>query len=335
MAATSRHFNVVALETFFTPLPELTVPSPHTLTITPYHRTTVTEIPDRIRDADILITTTIPLGAETLSPETAPNLKLIAVMASGTDSIDLDACRRRDVRVLNSPGCNVGAVAEHAVALYFATRRSIVPTMKDLRAGQWPKQGTLMRRAYAAGQSPRGCRDETVAIFGYGAVGKRAEALLTGLGMKVIVAARKNGGEIKGSGRVAFQQALSEATVLLFCCPQTPETIGMISQPELDKLRPDALIINVARGGIVDEAALLKALQDGKIAGAAVDVFDKEPASPESSVLLGSGLDDLNLVVTPHTAWVGMDTTTNYQRVLQENINDFIQGNIVQDRIRA
>lgn len=331
--STSKHFNIVALETFFTPLPKLTVPAPHTFSVTQYPRTAVAEIPERIKDADIIVTTILPIRENTLSEEITPKLKLIAVQASGTDSVDLAACARRGIRVLNSPNCNVDAVAEHAVALYFAARRSIVPTMKELRAGEWPKRKTLMKTAFVAGSSPRSCRQETAVIIGHGGVGRQIEHLLSTLGMKVVIAGRKNGST--APGRVEFDQALRDATVIVLCCPRTPETLGMISTAEFDKMRPDAILVNVARGGIVVEDALLKALQDGKIAGAGVDVFDTEPASPETSVLLETEADGVNLVVTPHTAWVALDTTANYQRVLQENIDAFIEDKLPEERLKA
>ncbi|KAI1453754.1 glycerate dehydrogenase [Annulohypoxylon moriforme] len=331
-----KHLNIVALETFFTPLPTLTIPPPHTFSLTTYHRTTPTELPSRIKDAHILITTTLPLRAEILAPEKTPNLRLIAVLASGVDSVDLKACEKRGIRVLNSPGANVGAVAEHAVALYFAARRSLVPTMAALRAGEWPRQGTLMARTFnAAGAAPRGCRDEVAVVVGYGGVGRRVEELFSGLGMRVVVAGRKGDATPPASGRVPFADALAMATVLVLCCPRTPETLNMISGPEFGAMRDDAVVVNVARGGIVDEEALLKALREGKIAGAAVDVFGQEPAGPETSVLLGEDAGGLNLVVTPHTAWIGMDTTANYQRILQENIDGFIKGELVQERVKA
>lgn len=332
--ASPRHFNIVALETFFSPLPKISVPKPHTFTLTEHNRTTVAEIPDRIKDADILITTTIPVRAEHLSKEISPNLKLISVQASGTDSVDLDVCRQRGIRVLNSPGCNVDAVAEHAVGLYFATRRSIVPTMKATREGEWPRQGNLMRMTFSNGQSPRSCHGETAVIIGYGGVGRRIESIFTSLGMKVLISGRKNASSGAASGRVEFEKGIREATVLVLCCPRTEETVGMISGPEFEKMRPDALVINVARGGIVVEEELLKALESGKIAGAATDVYDQEPASPESSVLLGADAG-LNLVTTPHTAWIGMDTMVNYQRVVLENINGYISGQVSEERIKA
>lgn len=328
-----QYINIVALEAFFTPIPTLRLPAPHTFTLREYTRTTPEEVPSRIRDADILITTTVALRADALSPHVCPNLRLIAVMASGTDSIDLAACAERGIRVLSSPNCNVDAVAEHAVALYFATRRSILPTMRALCAGDWPRQGTLMPRAYAAGCPPRTCRQETVAIVGFGGVGRKVAELLEGLGMKVVVAARK--GEATPDGRVSFDEALRTATVLVLCCPRSPETVGLISGPELAIMRGDVVLINVARGGIVDEAALVAALEVGQIAGAGVDVFDREPASPETSPLLRKETQGLNLVTTPHTAWIAMETTRNYQRVLQENIEGYILGKVEADRVKA
>ncbi|ETS87109.1 hypothetical protein PFICI_00937 [Pestalotiopsis fici W106-1] len=331
--ASPRHFNIVALETFFCPLPPLTVPSPHTFTLTEYTRTAAHETAERIRDADIIITTTLRLDASVLSSTTCPNLKFIAVMASGTDSIDLDACKERGIRVVNSPECNVTAVAEHALGLYFAARRSIVPSMRHLGAGQWPQRGTLMTTTYAAGKPPRGCGSETAVIYGHGAVGRAVQALFEALGMTVLIAARK--GTPPTDGRVAFEESLKVATVMVVCCPRTPETLNLLSGPELALVRDDAVLVNVARGGIVDESALLKALQENQLAGAAVDVFATEPASPETSPLLGPEAAHVNLVTTPHTAWIGMDTATNYRRVLQENIDGFIMDRLEKNRVKA
>ncbi|KUI62402.1 Glycerate dehydrogenase [Cytospora mali] len=328
-----QHLNIVALETFFTPIPPLRIPAPHTFSLRQYTRTTSEEVPSRIYDADILITTTLPLRADALSTQACPKLGLIAVMASGTDSIDLAACTERGIRVLNSPNCNVDAVAEHAVALYFATRRSLLPTMRALNAGDWPRQGTLMTRTYVAGCSPKTCHDEIVVIVGFGGVGRKVAELLGRLGMKVLVAARK-GGPVP-YGRILFEEALKTATVLVLCCPRSPETVGLVSTPEFTLMREDVIVINVARGGIVDEAAMVTALREGQISGAGVDVFGQEPASPETSPLLDREVQGLNLVTTPHTAWVAMDTTRNYQRVLQENIEGYILGRIQEDRVKA
>jgi glycerate dehydrogenase len=155
------------------------------------------------------------------------------------------------------------------------------------------------------------------------------------LGMKIIVAGRKGASGPAPEGRVSFDEAMRTATVVVLCCPLSPETTGLISSPEFGLMREDAVVVNVARGGVVDEAALLAALKDGKIAGAGVDVFAKEPASPETSPLLGDDTHGLNLVTTPHTAWLGGGTVENYQRVLQENVDGFLFGKVAEDRIKV
>ncbi|KPM45145.1 hypothetical protein AK830_g1319 [Neonectria ditissima] len=327
------HFNIVALETFFTPMPTLSVPSPHTFSLTTYDKTIAAEVPARITDADILITTSVALRAETLSAQVCPRLKLIVVIAAGTDTTDLDACARRGIRVLSCPNCNKDAVAEHAIALYFAVRRSIMPTMRGLLADEWPQRGSLMRSVFMAERPPRACRDETVAIVGNGAVGKRVSELCTALGMQVVVAARK--GASASEGKVAFDVALKTATVVFVCCPRTPETMNLLSGPEFVAMPQDAVLVNVSRGGVVDEGALLTALKQGDIGGASVDVFAMEPASSKTSPLLTEEVKELNLVLTPHMAWVGGETTANYHKVLQENIDGFILGTVQEERVRA
>ncbi len=348
-----QHLNIVALETFFTPNPPLIVPAPHTFTLTEYSRTRPEEVLERIRDADIVITTVVPIRAATLAPESTPRLRMIVAVASGTDSIDVEACAARGVRVLNCPHCNTEALAEHVAALYLAARRTLVPVMRAMCAGEWQKRGSIMTTAYmpaavpGAGEGqlefvpPRSCRDETVAIVGYGGVGKAVARVLGALGMQVLVSGRRGAsdaeqGAERDAGRVPFAEALRRATVLVVCCPLSPATRGLIGAPELARMRRDAILINVARGGIVGEAALVAALREQRLAGAGVDVFDREPASPETSPLVAAAAaGDVNLIVTAHTAWVSASTRANYQRALQENVERYIRGTVDAERIKA
>ncbi|EFX02120.1 glycerate dehydrogenase [Grosmannia clavigera kw1407] len=361
-AVTPRHFHIVALETIFTGPLYVTVPAPHTCTFVQYERTDrspgSSELATRLRDADIVLMTTIPMRADILASTATPRLGLLAVMASGTDTIDLVACAARGIRVLNSPGCNAESVAEHAVALYFATRRRLMPSMRPLLRGLWPAKGTLLHTAVQGPRGaeseadawPRGCVQETAVIVGYGGVGRRVAAMLQALGMTVLVAGRKGDEAVDQPlprGRTAFAEALRVASVLVLCCPRTPETLGMLSTAEFAAMKKDALLINVSRGGIVDEDALLAALRGGEIGGAGVDVFSTEPASLENNSLLRAAVDEmdqddasrdrrpLNLVVTPHTAWIASATLNNNIRVMQDNIDGFITGNLVAERVRA
>ncbi|CAK7231129.1 hypothetical protein SBRCBS47491_007827 [Sporothrix bragantina] len=334
-----QHLNIVALETFFTPLPPLIIPKPYTYTLTEYSRTSAAQVAERIKDADIVITTVVPIRANALSATNAPNLRLIAVMASGVDAVDLAACSARGIRVLNSPNCNSVAVAEHVVSLYLATRRSLVPVMRALSRDEWATKGSIMTRAYMADVPPRSCRDETVGIIGYGGIGQAVARLLGALGMNVIVSDRRGAPPSDGksdNGRVPFETVLQRATVLVLCCPLVPETRNLIGAAEFAKMQPDAILINVARGGIVNEEALVMALRERRIGGAGVDVFDYEPASVQSSpIVAATAQGDLNLIATGHTAWVSASTRANYQRTVQENVERFIRGTVDDERVKA
>ncbi|EFX06149.1 glycerate dehydrogenase [Grosmannia clavigera kw1407] len=341
-----QHLHIVALETYLTTLPPIVVPKPYTFTLTAYERSAGKEIAERIADADIVISMVVPLRSEALAA--APRLRLISVMASGTDSVDLDFCAARGIRVLNSPNCNTTSLSEHVAAMYLSLRRGLLPVMRATARDDWPREGTLMSHVYTCGVPPPSCRDETLAIVGYGGVGQAVCQLLGGLGMQVVVAARKGGDPAPESTstsatsasssppRIAFDEALQRATVLVVCCPRLPDTMKLIGSSELARMRPDAILINVSRGGIVCEADLVSALREGRLSGAGVDVFDHEPASSQSSPLVAAAAAaDLNLIITPHTAWVAASTRENYRRTAQENVERFLRGTYDADRVRA
>ncbi|CAK7265622.1 hypothetical protein SEPCBS119000_001607 [Sporothrix epigloea] len=335
-----QHLNIVALETYYAPLPRLTVPEPHTFSLTEYARTTPAQVAERIRDADIVIMTTVMVQASALSAANAPKLRCIAVMAVGFDTIDLAACTERGIRVLNSPNCNTAAVAEHALSMYMALRRSLVPVMRALSAGEWATKGSVIERADMVGAPPRSCRDETVGVIGYGNIGQEIARLMSALGAKVIISDRRgappNDGSGGGNGRVPFETVLQQSTVLVVCCPLLPSTRNLIGAAEIAQMQPDAILVNVARGNIVNEEAVVAALRQGRIGGAGIDVFDTEPATQECSAIVKAAADgDLNLIATGHTAWVAASTRANYQRTVQENVERFILGKMDANRIVA
>ncbi|KAI2465885.1 D-isomer specific 2-hydroxyacid dehydrogenase [Annulohypoxylon bovei var. microspora] len=318
------HHVVVALETFFVAVPPLDLPAGHTYELREYSRTRPEDVAERIRDADILLVTVVPVPAAALRAEASPRLKMIAVVASGTDNVDLAACRARGIVVANTPHCNAVSVAEHAVALYFAARRSVALSHTLVRAGAWAKDGPLQKTLYDPdGKMPRTSRDETLGIVGYGAVGKLLETTAKALGMKVLVSGRK-GASTAPEGRTPFETLIRESSVIVLCLPRSPETLNMISETELNSMKPYAVIVNVSRGGIVDEKALVVALRTRRIAGYGTDVYETEPAGPENSLLVGPDTADLNLVTTPHVAWCAGDTIANYNRATKENIEGWL-----------
>ncbi|KAI1209364.1 uncharacterized protein F4807DRAFT_451736 [Annulohypoxylon truncatum] len=321
----STHHVVVALESFFVPVPPFDFPAGHTYELREYSRTRPDEVAARIRDADIVLVTIAPVTAAALSADASPRLKMIAVVASGTDNVDLAACGARGIVVANTPHCNTVSVAEHAVALYFATRRSLALAHALVRTGEWPKKGSFKDALNGPdGKPPRTCRDETLGIVGYGAVGKAIERTARSLGMKVLISGRK-GVPTAPEGRTPFETLIRECSVIVLCLPRSPETLNTISEVELNAMKPYAVIVNVSRGGIVDEKALVAGLKARRIAGYGTDVYETEPAGSENSLLVGPDTDGLNLVTTPHVAWCAEDTIANYNRATKENVEGWLR----------
>lgn len=167
------HHVIVLLEKLFPSTPVFDFPPPHTYELREYERTHPDQLAGRIHDAEIIIRTVVPIQAATLAEAVSPSLRMIAVVGSGTDSVDLNTCRARGIVVTNTPHCNTSAVAEHAIGMYFALRRSIPRTHRLTQAGEWPKRGVLFKVLNGPdGLAPRTCRDEVVGILGYGGVGE-------------------------------------------------------------------------------------------------------------------------------------------------------------------
>ncbi|EEA25119.1 2-hydroxyacid dehydrogenase, putative [Talaromyces marneffei ATCC 18224] len=333
----ANHQTIVALETFVCPIPPLdSLPCPYTLHS--YERTHISEIHERIAQATVLLVTTIPIRADALDVTVSPHLRAIVVMASGTNNIDLHVCAQRGVVVMNSPGANANSVAQHALTLLLAARRQLIPShvatvgldQKDDEESQWEKKGTLMMmlRNTRDNRFPIALKEEIIGIIGYGIVGKLVADMCRALGMTVIVADRKNPSTstITSGDRVPFEEVLRKSTAVVLCVPLTSSTMNLISVAELQLMGEQSLLINVSRGGVVNEDALAEALKSGSIGGAATDVFAKEPASSTTSPLLRADVRNTNLTVTPHLAWLAQSTIGNYQRVLIENLCSFFDN---------
>ncbi|KAF7592333.1 hypothetical protein BBP40_000389 [Aspergillus hancockii] len=334
MATENESHHIVAIEAVHCPIPDFDLPQQYSLDV--YNWTNESDLVNRIKDATIVLTTTIRLSAETLNPESTPKLRLVAIMATGTDCVDKVAAKARGITVCYCPGTNVDSVSEHAIGLYFATRRKLVylnntttavPTESN-RDTEWKMNGSLHKQLRTAdGKAPLLCCDETVGIIGYGSLGKRIETLAHGLGMNVIVAERK--GSAPRPGRVSFEEALRKSTVVVLCLPRSSESINLISTEELRMMPAQALLINVARGGIVDEHALLEALKRDDISGAAIDVYANEPIGRGDSPLLTPEAADLNLVLTPHLAWFSEKTLQNLQVGVKRTVERWCVGDTI------
>ncbi|KAF2026254.1 hypothetical protein EK21DRAFT_74608 [Setomelanomma holmii] len=333
------HHHIVALEKQHQPLPVDGFAFPNTLTT--YERTNSREeLHERIRDATIVIITTVKLDTATLHPDVTPRLQYVAVSATGTDPVDLVAAKQRGIRVTNCPGANLDAVSEHAISLYFAARRRTVLLDRKTREqpSEWKQAGSIAKyMRLPDGKPPLTCRDEIMGVVGYGGLGKRIADLGRALGMKVLIASRKTAAAPPldsalptpnlENNRVPFDDVLRQATVLVLSLPRNAETLNLLSTAEFAKMHPHAVLINIARGGIVDEAAVMHALKHNQIAGYATDVYHVEPVGgPEDTPLLAEDAQDLNITISPHLAWFSQRTIKNLGDILKATVEAWANG---------
>jgi glycerate dehydrogenase len=281
-----------------------------------HDRTPPEEIPARAAGAEVLVTNKARLPAGVL--DRLPGLRLVAVAATGVDHIDLAAAARRGIGVANVAGYAVRTVAEHVLGVLLALRRSLVRYNEAARTGRWSAAPAFCLHDWPI----EDLAGSTLGIIGAGQNGQGVARLAQAFGMRVLLAERR-GAATARPGRVGFEQVLREADAITLHVPLTPETRHLIGAPELARMKPDAVLINTARGGVVDEAALLAALRAGRIAGAALDVLATEPP-PADHLLLAAGLS--NLIVTPHVAWASRQAQQKLADEVVENIAAFRRG---------
>ncbi|CAM3895530.1 Putative 2-hydroxyacid dehydrogenase [Vibrio aerogenes CECT 7868] len=282
-----------------------------------YDTTSADELLPRVLDAEIIITNKVVFDATVLAQ--LPQLRLLAVAATGVNNVDIDYCRAHGIAVANVQGYATQSVPEHVVGMMFALRRNLMAYHQDICRGVWQQEKQFCFFTHPIGD----IAGKTMGIIGSGALGQATATLAQALGMQVIFSERKGRNECR-EGFVPFEQALQQADVLTLHCPLTEETRNLISSDELEMMKPDAILINTGRGGLVDEQALVHALKQGDIAGAGVDVFTQEPADESNPLLANADLP--NLLLTPHVAWGSDSSIQKLAGILIDNINAFIRG---------
>ena len=275
------------------------------------------EVAQRIADADIVISNKVKLGAEAL--QSAAQLKFIAVAATGTDCVDLQACAARGITVSNIRNYAQHTVPEHTFALMFALRRSICAYRDSVKAGRWQASGQFCYFDYPV----RDLAGSTLGIIGDGALGQAVAAIARALGMNVLMAAHKGRA---GMGRLytPFEEVLARSDIISLHCPLNARSRNMIGAQEFAQMARKPLIINTARGGLVDEAALAAALRSGQIAGAGFDVVSAEPPAADHPFM--ALLELPNFILTPHVAWASQQAIQGLADQLVDNIEAFARG---------
>ena len=281
-----------------------------------YETTTAGEIADRLKNATVAITNKVPLRAPTLSK--LPQLKMIAVAATGYDVIDIDYCKTNGIAVANIRNYAVHTVPEHAFTLILALRRNLLAYRRDVENGVWQQSEQFCFFNHPIGD----LFGTTLGIFGEGAIGQGMAKIARGFGMRVLFADHVP----PKAPDVEFTPAdkvLTESDIISLHCPLTPESRNMIGLEQFRKMKRSTILINTARGGLVDEAALIRALDEGLIAGAGFDVLTKEPPKEGNPLL---EIRRPNFILTPHVAWASDGAMQFLADQLIDNIEAFVKG---------
>lgn len=313
--AASRHIVFLDRET----LPEQVTVRPPAFehTMDAHQRTKPEDVVERAKDADIIITNKVPLRADVLAE--LPKLEMIAVSATGTDIIDLKACKERGIVVSNIREYAIATVPEHTMGLILSLSRSIRPYHASVAAGRWKEADQFCYFDYPIFD----LRGKVLGIIGDGVLGKAVARLGEAFGMEVRYSTYKG---VDGMGPLytPFERILSESDVITLHCPLLENTRNLLGAAEFDQMKKRPLIINAARGGLVDEQALVDALKAGKIAGAGFDVVTSEPI-PDGHPFLDV-MDEPNFILTPHVAWASIEAIQGLADQMVDNIDAFVRG---------
>ena len=284
-----------------------------------YAKTKPEQVVERLHGCTIAIVNKAPLPAAAV--DALPDLRMVAVAATGTNIVDLDACRRRGIVVSNIRGYAEHTVPEHVLALLLALARNLIAWRESLRAGRWQQSDQFCLFDHPI----RELHGATLGLIGSGSLGNGVARLAAAFGMRVLRAEHK-GIATPRPGYTAFEQVLREADAITLHCPLTSQTQGLIGEGELRAMKSSALLINTARGGLVDEAALIRALREGWIGGAGFDVITAEPP-PDAHPLVDPELLALpNFLLTPHVAWSSRPAMQTLADQLIDNIEAFVAG---------
>jgi glycerate dehydrogenase len=281
-----------------------------------YATTAAAQTVERLKDATIAISNKVPVRADALAQ--LPRLRMIAVAATGYDVIDVPACRARGIAVANIRNYARHTVPEHTFALILALRRSLLEYRQDVERGRWQE----VEQFCFFDHPIRDLYGSTIGIFGEGVIGQGTAAIARAFGMRVLFAAHPHA----TAGGVEFtpaEQLLAESDIVTLHCPLTAESRNMIGPEQLSKMKRSAILINTARGGLVDEQALVSALKQGLIAGAGFDVLSQEPPKGGNPLL---ELRLPNFILTPHVAWASDGAMQFLADQLIDNIELFVRG---------
>lgn len=286
-----------------------------------YDLSAYTECINRAQDADIIITNKVVLDSNIIAQ--LPKLKHIAVIATGYNNIDLDSCQANGISVSNTPDYSITSVPEHTIALIFALRRQLLAYQSNVKNGTW-QQSPYFHAYLGQTFDLKGAR---LGIIGGGSLGKATAALAIAIGMEVVFAKRKSTDSAQNNMRadyIPFEELIRSSDVISLHCPLNEETANIISMKELQQMQAHTLLINTARGGLVNEQDLADALKQNLIAGAGFDVASTEPLQDNNPLI--DILDLPQFILTPHVAWSSDSALQCQANMVVDNIDHFLQN---------
>ncbi|WP_027857033.1 2-hydroxyacid dehydrogenase [Marinobacterium jannaschii] len=280
--------------------------------------TTAEELPQRLAGYDVVITNKVKISAEAI--QQASNLKLICVVATGTNNIDLQAASERGIKVANCVAYGVDSVVQHVFSMMLALHTNLISYDQAVRNGDWGRASQFCLLSFPVQE----LAGRKLGIIGFGNLGQGVARIAEAFGMEVLVAQRPGGAA--QDGRVPLDTLLPQVDVLSLHCPLTPETADIIDADAIARMKPGSFIVNAARGGVVNEEALADALRRGHLAGAATDVLTEEPPRNGNPLLAA---DIPNLIITPHSAWGSRQARERIVAQTAENISAFFNGEAI------
>ena len=279
-----------------------------------YDSTTKDQRLERLQNMHIAVANKVVFDGEVLAQ--LPELKVILLTATGMDNIDLEYCQANDISVYNVSDYGTASVSQHVFSLLLALATSLNDYQTMTRNGEWSKCEHFSSLQYPIQE----LAGKTMGLIGYGTLAKGVEKLALAFDMKVLIAARA-GSESAPEGRVLIEDLLPQVDILSVHCPLTPVTNKLINRVFLEKMKSTALLINTARGAVVDNADLAQALRDGVIAGAGIDVLEQEPPPADHPLLAA---DIPNLILTPHVAWAAIEARQRVVEKVADNLKDWL-----------
>ena len=280
-----------------------------------YAQTQADDLSSRIATSEIIISNKVMIDEAAI--QSAARLKLICVAATGTNNVDISAAQRHNISVCNVRGYATPSVCQHVFAMILSLSIHLGKYRRAVMNGAWQQSQHFCLLDYPIEE----LSGKTLGIIGYGELGHAVAGIAEAFGMQVLISDHRNADP--RPGRTAFEQVLTESDIISLHCPLTPKTQGLIGAAEIKQMKQGALLINTARGGIVDEQALADALRDGYLGGAGVDVLTQEPPVADNPLLAN---DIPNLIITPHIAWASRASRQRLLNEISANISAFLAG---------